>query len=58
MPRMRCLYEVLGVERDVDDAGLRKAYRTMALKWHPGGYQCQLDPSVLLSIAAATAAAC
>ena len=33
---MKCLYEVLGVERDVEEAGLRKAYRLLALKWHPG----------------------
>ncbi len=33
---MKCLYEVLGLERDVEEAGLRKAYRMLALKWHPG----------------------
>jgi len=33
---MKCLYEVLGVERDVEDGALRKAYRMLALKWHPG----------------------
>jgi hypothetical protein len=34
---MRCLYEVLGVERDADDDAIKKAYRKMALVWHPGG---------------------
>ncbi len=33
---MRCHYEVLGVERDVDESGLKKAYRVAALQWHPG----------------------
>ncbi|CAI8035141.1 DnaJ homolog subfamily C member 21 [Geodia barretti] len=33
--RMRCHYEVLQVDRDVSDADLRKAYRKMALKYHP-----------------------
>lgn len=36
---MKCLYEVLGVERDVEDAALRKSYRLLALKWHPGERQ-------------------
>lgn len=32
---MRCYYEVLGVSRDATDSELRKAYRMLALKWHP-----------------------
>ena len=28
---MRCHYEVLGVEHDADDDGLKKAYRKLAL---------------------------
>lgn len=36
MPPMKCLYEVLGVEKDVDEAALKRAYRMLALKWHPG----------------------
>lgn len=31
----RCYYEVLGVDRTVDDNGLKRAFRTLALKWHP-----------------------
>lgn len=29
------LYKVLGVERNADDVEIKKAYRKMALKWHP-----------------------
>jgi DnaJ-class molecular chaperone len=28
-------YKILGVARDVDAAALKKAYRTVAMKWHP-----------------------
>ena len=40
MPAMKCHYEVLGVERDADDTQLKKAYRKLALKWHPGNLNC------------------
>ncbi|KAM4809616.1 dnaJ homolog subfamily C member 21 [Rhinophrynus dorsalis] len=32
---MRCHYEVLGVSRDCTDDDLKKAYRKLALRWHP-----------------------
>eukprot|EP00049_Salpingoeca_infusionum_P004292 m.76635 g.76635 ORF g.76635 m.76635 type:complete len:699 (+) comp12494_c0_seq1:112-2208(+) len=32
---MRCHYEVLAVEQTADDATLKKAYRKMALRYHP-----------------------
>ncbi|KAM6902290.1 dnaJ homolog subfamily C member 21 [Xenentodon cancila] len=32
---MKCHYEVLGVKRDAGDDDLKKAYRKLALRWHP-----------------------
>lgn len=32
-------YEVLGVARDADEDALKKAYRKLALKWHPDRHQ-------------------
>ncbi|XP_051532796.1 dnaJ homolog subfamily C member 21 [Myxocyprinus asiaticus] len=32
---MKCHYDVLGVKRDATDDDLKKAYRKLALKWHP-----------------------
>ncbi len=31
----RCFYEVLEVERTVDDGQLKSAFRKLAMKWHP-----------------------
>ncbi|XP_056288546.1 dnaJ homolog subfamily C member 21 isoform X2 [Pseudoliparis swirei] len=32
---MKCHYEILDVKRDAGDGELKKAYRKLALKWHP-----------------------
>lgn len=32
---MKCYYEVLGVGRDANDDDLKRAYRKLALQWHP-----------------------
>lgn len=33
---MKCHYEVLGVKRDASDEELKRVYRRLALRWHPG----------------------
>ena len=35
MSAKRCYYETLEVERTVTDAGLKSAFRKLAMKWHP-----------------------
>jgi len=35
MATKRCYYEVLGVAKDVDPGDLKRAYRTLAMKYHP-----------------------
>lgn len=32
---LESFYDVLGVTKDASDVDIKKAYRTMALKWHP-----------------------
>lgn len=33
--KMQCYYELLEVDKDVDDDTLKKSYRKLALKFHP-----------------------
>mmetsp|Transcript_56928 Transcript_56928/g.78932 ORF Transcript_56928/g.78932 Transcript_56928/m.78932 type:complete len:354 (-) Transcript_56928:989-2050(-) len=35
MAKGRDFYQILGVSRDADEAALKKAYRKLAIKWHP-----------------------
>jgi len=35
---MRCHYDVLGLTRDCIDEDIKRAYRKLALQWHPGLY--------------------
>ncbi|KQW19412.1 molecular chaperone DnaJ [Afipia sp. Root123D2] len=35
MSTKTCYYETLEVERNVDEAGLKSAFRKLAMKWHP-----------------------
>ncbi|WIA41299.1 hypothetical protein OEZ86_004902 [Tetradesmus obliquus] len=40
---MRCLYEVLSVDKAADDDTIKKAYRKAALIWHPDKNQHRLE---------------
>lgn len=31
----KCYYEILGVDRKADQDTIKKAYKTLALKYHP-----------------------
>jgi len=35
MTAKKCFYEVLGVDSKAEDDVIKKAYRKLALKWHP-----------------------
>ena len=40
--QMMCHYEVLGVTTEATDSDLKKSYRKLALKWHPGKFRWNL----------------
>ena len=44
---LRCHYDVLAVERTATDDELKKAYRVLALKWHPDKNQDQQERIVV-----------
>ena len=41
--KMRCHYDVLEVSRDASDGELKKAYRRLALEWHPDKNQHRME---------------
>ena len=43
MSEKKCYYEILGVEKDADVKEIKKAYRKLAMKWHPDRNQDNLE---------------
>lgn len=43
MAKRKDYYKILGVSKDVSVGELRKAYRKLALEWHPGPTQFPID---------------
>ena len=35
MPQTRCYYEILSVEKTSSQDDIKRAYRRLAMKWHP-----------------------
>lgn len=50
MSTKRDYYEVLGLSKGASESQIKKAYRKMALKWHPVQYLKKLNQQFIITI--------
>lgn len=43
----RDYYDLLNVPKHATDSQIKRAYRKLALKYHPGGYKLPIRPQLL-----------